>query len=100
MPYKVVPFNRKDNVASELQRIIDSEAVGGYKYVNHQYSDKLRPGNAGCFGIGAQPDVTIHVGFVVFENCIFLKVAEFRQILNLRVLPKFPFYPCFQRHFF
>jgi hypothetical protein len=68
MAYKVVPFGQSDNVSGELQRIIDSEAVGGYKYISHQYSDKLKPGTAGCFGIGAQPAVTVHVGFVVFEK--------------------------------
>lgn len=66
--YKVVPFNPSDNVPSSLQRIIDSETANGWKYVNHQYSDKLKPGSAGCFGIGATPDSTIHVGFVVFEK--------------------------------
>jgi hypothetical protein len=68
MPHKVVPFNRNDNVSIELQRVINSEAVGGYKYVSHQYSDKLKPGNVGCFGIGASPATTIHIGFVVFEK--------------------------------
>ncbi len=68
MAYKVVPFKRTENVSSELQRIIDSEAVGGYKYLNHEYSDKLKPGNIGCFGIGATPNTYIHVGFVIFEK--------------------------------
>lgn len=68
MAYKVVPFNPSSNVSSELQRIIDSEAVGGYRYVNHEYSDKLKPGSAGCFGIGSTPAETVHVGFVVFER--------------------------------
>jgi len=68
MSYKVVPFNQTDDVSGSLQEIIDREATGGYKYVNHEYSDKLRPGTAGCFGIGAQPDSTVHVGFVVFEK--------------------------------
>jgi hypothetical protein len=68
MLYKVEPFNATSNVSIELQRIIDSEAVGGYKYVNHEYSDKLKPGSAGCFGIGSKPDVTVHVGFVVFKK--------------------------------
>lgn len=66
--YKVVPFNQSDNVPSSLQRIIDSEAVDGWKYVNHQYSDKLKPGSAGCFGIGATPDSTVHIGFIIFEK--------------------------------
>ena len=66
--YKVVPFNPSDNVPSSLQRIIDIEAVNGWKYVNHQYSDKLKPGSAGCFGIGATPDSTVHIGFVIFEK--------------------------------
>lgn len=66
--YKVVPFNPSDNVPSSLQRIIDIEAVNGWKYVNHQYSDKLKPGSVGCFGIGATPDSTVHIGFVVFEK--------------------------------
>lgn len=68
MAYKVVPFGRAKDVSNELQSIIDSEAVNGFKYVNHQYSDKLNPGTAGCFGIGAQPATTIHIGFVVFEK--------------------------------
>lgn len=66
--YKVCPFNPSNNIPNSLQKIIDSEAVNGWKYVNHQYSDKLKPGSAGCFGIGATPDTTIHVGFVVFEK--------------------------------
>jgi len=68
MAYKVVPFSHTDNASGELQRIIDSEAGSGYKYVNHEYSDKLRPGTAGCFGIGAEPSTTVHVGFVIFEK--------------------------------
>lgn len=68
--YKVVPFNQSDNVPSSLQRIIDSEAVNGWEYVNHQYSDKLKPGSAGCFGIGATPDSTVHIGFIIFEKKI------------------------------
>lgn len=66
--YKVVPFNPSNNISNSLQKIIDSEAVNGWRYVNHQYSDKLKPGSAGCFGIGATSDVTIHVGFVIFER--------------------------------
>jgi hypothetical protein len=68
MSFKVVPFRQTDNVPGDLQRIIDSESASGWKYVSHQYSDKLRPGTAGCFGIGATPDTTTHVGVVVFEK--------------------------------
>ena len=68
MAYKVVPFNQSNNVSGELLRIIDSEEAGGYHYVNHQYSDKLQPGTSGCFGIGATPTTTIHIGFVIFEK--------------------------------
>lgn len=68
MAYKVVPFNPSKNVSADLQRIINTETSGGYRYVNHQYSDKLEPGSAGCFGIGAQPASTIHIGFVIFEQ--------------------------------
>ena len=66
--YKVVPFSPSNNIPSSLQGIIDSEAVNGWRYVNHQYSDKLQPGSSGCFGIGATSDSTIHVGFVIFER--------------------------------
>ena len=66
--YKVCPFNQSNNIPRSLQGIIDNESVNGWKYINHQYSDKLKPGSAGCFGIGATPDTTIHVGFVVFEK--------------------------------
>ncbi len=67
MQYKVVPFNPSKNAVGQvLQDIIDAEAVNGYKYINHEYSDKLKPGSAGCFGFGATPDVVIHVGFVIF----------------------------------
>jgi hypothetical protein len=68
MKYKVVPFNLTDNVSNTLQSIIDAESAGGFKYVNHQYSDKLYPGSAGCFGFGSKPDTVVHVGFVVFEK--------------------------------
>jgi hypothetical protein len=68
MSYKVVPFNQANDVSGELLKIISSEAVGGYRYVNHQYSDKLKPGTSGCFGIGAEPTSTIHIGFVLFEK--------------------------------
>jgi len=73
MGYKVVPFNSQkfdtsENVANELERIIEKEAVNGYKYINHEYSDKLQPGSSGCFGIGAKSDTVTHVGFVVFEK--------------------------------
>jgi len=66
--YKVVPFNPSQNVSASLQSIINSEATNGWRYVNHQYSDKLQPGSSGCFGIGATKDSTIHVGFVIFEK--------------------------------
>ncbi|MEE9350420.1 MAG: hypothetical protein V3U80_10270 [Flavobacteriaceae bacterium] len=68
MAYKVVPFHDSSDAGSELQSIIDRETVGGYKYINHEYSDKLNPGTDGCFGMGAKPDTTQHIGFVVFEN--------------------------------
>ncbi len=68
MNYKVVPFNQSDNPGASLQGIINAESTNGYRYVGHQYSDKLRPGSAGCFGLGATPTTTIHVGFVVFEK--------------------------------
>jgi hypothetical protein len=68
MAYKVVPFKQTNNVAGELLKIINAEEVGGYKYVNHQYSDKSNPGSNGCFGIGGQPPSTDHIGFVLFEN--------------------------------
>jgi hypothetical protein len=66
--YKVVPFNPSDNVPRSLQSIIDSESINGWEYVNHQYSDKLKPGSAGCFGIGATSDSTTHIGVVVFKK--------------------------------
>lgn len=68
MRYKVVPFYRAKEVSKELQSIIDNNAVDGFQYVNHQYSDKVKPGNIGCFGIGAKPDTIIHVGFVIFRK--------------------------------
>lgn len=68
MAYKVVPFNQSSDVAGELQRIIDAQAASGYRYVSHEYSDKLKPGDAGCFGINAKPATTVHVGFVVFQS--------------------------------
>ena len=68
MPYKVVPFNRSKNPPHSLQSIIDAEAVDGWKYVHHQYEDYLQPGTSGCFGLGATPAMTLHVGMVVFEK--------------------------------
>ena len=66
MKYKIVPFRRVPNPAEDLNRIINENAVDGFEYVNHQYSDKLTPGSAGCFGFGAKPDTIVHVGFVIF----------------------------------
>jgi len=66
--YKVVPFNPSDNVSQSLQSIIDSHSINGWEYVNHQYSDKLKPGSTGCFGLGATPDSIIHIGVVVFKK--------------------------------
>jgi len=68
MQYKVVPFNRAKFPDQALQSIIEENAVDGWKYKNHEYSDKLFPGNNGCFGIGATPNSINHVGFVVFEK--------------------------------
>lgn len=68
MAYKVVPFNQTKNVSGELLKIINAEEVGGFRYVNHQYSDKFNPGSNGCFGIGGQPTSTDHIGFVLFEK--------------------------------
>lgn len=66
--YKVVPFPATNNVSNALQGIVNSESVNGWRYVNHQYSDKLKPGDKGCFGIGATADSTIHIGVVIFEK--------------------------------
>ena len=68
MAYKVVPFPQSKNINQELQNIIDSESLDGWKYVNHNYSHYLRPGKSGCFGLGARADEIWHVGNVVFEK--------------------------------
>jgi len=68
MSYKVVNFPATTDVAKTLEEIIKTHEPEGWKYVNHEYSDKLSPGSAGCFGIGAKPDQTVHIGFVVFEK--------------------------------
>lgn len=66
MEYKVISFPRSKTPAESLQVIIKEHAINGWQYSNHQYSDKLTPGKAGCFGIGSQPDFVVHVGMVVF----------------------------------
>jgi hypothetical protein len=68
MNYKVVEFPPCADARKGLQEIIAKEAVNGYEYAGHQYSDKLQPGSAGCFGIGAKPASTIHLGMVVFKK--------------------------------
>lgn len=68
MKYKVISFPRSKTPSESLQTIINEHTVNGWRYTNHQYSDKLTPGKAGCFGIGAQPDFVAHVGMVVFEK--------------------------------
>ncbi len=68
MQYKVIPFPQSKNINNQLQDIIDKEAVDDWKYVNHNYSDYLLPGSAGCFGLGAKPDTVWHVGNVVFQK--------------------------------
>ena len=68
MGYKVIPLPNSKNPPESLKLIIQEHAVNGRAYFNHQYSDKQRPGKAGCFGIGSQPDFVTHVGLVVFEK--------------------------------
>lgn len=68
MEYKVIPFPRSKTPSESLNTLIQEHAVNGWEYHNHQYSDKLTPGNSGCFGIGAQPDFVVHVGMVVFTK--------------------------------
>lgn len=68
MKYKVVPFPQSKNINSSLQGIIDQESLDGWKYVSHKYQHYLKPGSAGCFGLGAKPDTIWHVGHVVFEK--------------------------------
>ncbi|MBG6129409.1 hypothetical protein IWQ47_001288 [Aquimarina sp. EL_43] len=68
MEYKVVHFERSKDVSSELQNIINAQHSQGWEYINHQYSDKLTPGNDGCFGLGKTPDVVTHVGLIIFKK--------------------------------
>ncbi|MBQ4819610.1 hypothetical protein [Aquimarina sp. MMG016] len=68
MEFKVVHFERSKDVSAELQNIINAQHSYGWEYVNHQYSDKLIPGNQGCFGLGAKPDMVSHVGLVIFKK--------------------------------
>ena len=66
MSYKVVPLNPSNSIAKDLEQLIETQSANGYKYVNHQYSEKVIPGKSGCFG--AAPATTVHVGFVIFEK--------------------------------
>ena len=68
MNYKVVPFPQTRNINDELQSILDLEASEGWEYVNHKYEHYLKPGSAGCFGLGAKPDTIWHIGHVVFKK--------------------------------
>lgn len=68
MKYKVVQFPSNEDVVGQLQSIIDQETANGYNYISHEYSDKLRPGTSGCFGLGAKPDTVKHIGFIVFQK--------------------------------
>ena len=67
--FKVVDFKVTKTPGEELKKIIQNEEHNGsYKYLTHQYSDKMYPGTSGCFGIGAKPPSTDHVGFVIFRK--------------------------------
>lgn len=68
MQYKVVPFPPSKNINDQLQYIIDTEATNGWRYVSHQYGQYSTPGSEGCFGFGAKPGRTLHVGMIVFEK--------------------------------
>ncbi len=68
MKYKVVRFRQTDQPENELDSLIVSLEPDGWEYVNHEYSTKLIPGSAGCFGFGAKPNSTQHVGFVIFKK--------------------------------
>lgn len=68
MQYKVIDFPQAKNINQTLQSIIDQQATNGWEYNNHKYEHYLKPGSAGCFGLGAKPDTIWHVGHVVFHK--------------------------------
>lgn len=68
MNYKVVPFDQSKNITVELQNIIETHSNDNWEYVNHKYHHYLKPGTAGCFGLGAKPDAILHIGHVVFKK--------------------------------
>jgi len=68
MNYKITNFREGNNPAADLEKQIEEQSSQGYEYVSHQYSDKIMPGSAGCFGFGAKPQTTAHIGFIVFKK--------------------------------
>jgi hypothetical protein len=66
MEYKVLNFPASNDPAKSLLTQINKEKANGYRYVSHQYCDKLAGGSAGCFGFNSSPPVPTHIGFIVF----------------------------------
>lgn len=68
MQYKVINFGNSNNPSQALETALKQASESGWIYVNHQYSDKMAGGSAGCFGFGATPPTLTHVGFVIFKK--------------------------------
>jgi hypothetical protein len=75
MHYTVVPFNPSiantastNNVAKELETLINHMASHGWKYVRLESVTTYRYGESGCFGFGATSGYNLNIQMVVFEK--------------------------------
>ncbi len=87
MEYSVVPFLANIQidddtavVASQLARLINEKAAGGWKYVRMEsvetiINDPGKPGSSGCFGLGAEPGIPPSQKVTRFDLVVFEKSA-------------------------
>lgn len=73
--YKVLPFQANisntgssKDVASDVQRIIDSEVSSGWEFVQIQELTTFVAGSSGCFGLGATPGTTTSMSLLIFKK--------------------------------
>lgn len=73
--YKIVPFqpnisreNTTDDVASQVQEIVDIHLEEGWDYVRMEsFKTDVVP-QSGCFGIGAEAGYTTSIQMLVFKK--------------------------------
>lgn len=75
MTHRVIAFHpaiastgNSSQVAEQMEAAIRKEAEQGWTFVAHTTSQTLVRGDTGCFGIGAKPDSSTQLQFLIFKQ--------------------------------